>query len=212
MHTYDHSSTVQDTEKPRASYQEASDANSVDVAIIGAGPYGLSIAAHLVQMGIDHRIIGIPMDTWLNHMPKGMSLKSEGNASSLFDAKGTFSLGHYCAEHGIKYADMGVPVSLDVFTEYGLAFQKRLVPSLECKTLARLEQSPGGFHLVLDDHEEFTARCVIVATGISHFKHMPPELALLPPEVVSHSSQHRDLSCFKAEMLRSLEQEPLRSI
>ena len=43
-----------------------------EVLIIGAGPYGLSISAHLRGLGIDHLIVGRPMDTWRAHMPAGM--------------------------------------------------------------------------------------------------------------------------------------------
>jgi len=32
-----------------------------DVAIIGAGPYGLSIASHLQSLGIAFRIFGVPI-------------------------------------------------------------------------------------------------------------------------------------------------------
>lgn len=53
------------------------------VAIIGAGPYGLSIAAHLRAYGIPFRIFGAPLDSWRRHMPVGMMLKSDGFASSL---------------------------------------------------------------------------------------------------------------------------------
>jgi cation diffusion facilitator CzcD-associated flavoprotein CzcO len=53
-----------------------------DVAIVGAGPYGLSIAAHLHDRGIRYRIIGSPMQFWVSHMPDGMQLKSEGFAIS----------------------------------------------------------------------------------------------------------------------------------
>ena len=55
----------------------------VSTAIIGAGPYGLSIAAHFRRRGIPFRIFGRPMDSWLNHMPKGMKLKSDGFASNI---------------------------------------------------------------------------------------------------------------------------------
>ncbi|HEX9864173.1 MAG TPA: FAD-dependent monooxygenase, partial [Acidimicrobiia bacterium] len=57
----------------------------LEVAIIGAGPYGLSIAAHLSQRGVDYRLFGTPMHTWRNHMPEGMWLRSEGFASNLAD-------------------------------------------------------------------------------------------------------------------------------
>ena len=50
--------------------------DSCDVAVIGAGPYGLSLAAHLSAQNIPHRIFGKAMDTWSTQMPKGMLLKS----------------------------------------------------------------------------------------------------------------------------------------
>ena len=58
--------------------------DNCEVVVIGAGPYGLSVAAHLRSMGVAFRIFGSPMEFWLKHMPKGMHLKSEGFASSLF--------------------------------------------------------------------------------------------------------------------------------
>jgi 2-polyprenyl-6-methoxyphenol hydroxylase-like FAD-dependent oxidoreductase len=36
----------------------------VAVAIIGAGPYGLSLSAHLAARNIEHRIFGRPMLFW----------------------------------------------------------------------------------------------------------------------------------------------------
>jgi len=35
--------------------------SSIGVAIIGVGPYRLSLAAHLDQQKIDYRIVGKPM-------------------------------------------------------------------------------------------------------------------------------------------------------
>ena len=61
----------------------------VDVAIIGAGPYGLSLAAHLSAAGLSYRHFGVPMRLWRGAMPKGMYLKSQGFASNLSDPEGT---------------------------------------------------------------------------------------------------------------------------
>ena len=36
----------------------------VDVAVIGAGPYGLSLAAHLSAAGVNYRHFGVPMRLW----------------------------------------------------------------------------------------------------------------------------------------------------
>jgi thioredoxin reductase len=169
----------------------------IETAIIGAGPYGLSIAAHLRRRGIPFRIFGRPMDSWLAHMPKGMSLKSDGFASNISDPNGQLTLGKFCAEQGIEYSDSGIPVSLDTFTKYGLAFKERLVPQLEDKLVVGIERSSEGYLLQLDDGERAKARSVVLAVGITHFQHVPDGLMHLPPEFVSHSGCHRDPEQFR---------------
>jgi hypothetical protein len=169
----------------------------IDVAIIGAGPYGLSVAAHLKARGVDFRIFGGAMDTWLNHMPQGMRLKSEGLASSLFDPKSELSLADYCREKGLPYQDYGLPVPLSTFCSYGLEFQNRFVPNLENKLVTSVRRDSAGFQLDLDSGETVAARRVVMAIGLSYFKHMPPTLSGLPEELVTHSWKHSNLDRFK---------------
>jgi thioredoxin reductase len=169
----------------------------LETAIIGAGPYGLSIAAHFRSRGIPFRIFGRLMDSWRTHMPKGMCLKSDGFASNIYDPDGEFTLAHFCAERGIEYSDSGIPVSLDTFSAYGLAFKERKVPELEDKQVTSLERLPDGFRLKLDNGETVTARRVVLAVGITHFEHLPAELANLPAEFLSHSFRHHDLEQFR---------------
>jgi len=171
--------------------------NKCKIAIIGAGPYGLSIAAHLKNRGVEFRIFGHPMSTWQTQMPKGMRLKSEGFASSLYDGTDAFPLRKYSAERSLPYADIGLPVPLETFIDYGKEFQRRLVPELEQKLLVSLEQCAEGFRLGFDDGERFTAERVVMAVGICHFGYVPPELATLPGELVTHSSAHSDPSAFR---------------
>lgn len=171
--------------------------HKTDVAIVGAGPYGLSIAAHLRASGVEHRIFGFPMNFWAEHMPKGMLLKSEGFASNLYDPKGSFTLCRFCKESGIEYADVGIPVRLETFSAYGQAFQRRFAPDLQRKALRSLSRSPQGFLLQFDDGELLAAGKVVMATGLSHFQHIPQGLSHLPSDVVSHSSRHSDLERFK---------------
>ncbi len=168
-----------------------------EIAIIGAGPYGLSIAAHFRGSGIPFRIFGRPMDSWLSHMPKGMSLKSDGFASNISDPNGTLTLRRFCAERGIEYSDTTIPIRLDTFSAYGLTFKERMVPELEEKMVVSVERSADGFRLRLDDGEVFTARRVVMAVGITHFEYMPPALANLPVEYVSHSFRHSDPGKFR---------------
>ena len=168
----------------------------VDVAIIGAGPYGLSIAAHLKAYGLEFRIFGSPMNTWITRMPKGMRLKSEGFASSLYDPDSAFTLAAYCGREGLPYADRGLPVPLERFSSYGLAFQQKFVPELEDKLIVSVRRSSSGFEIGLQDGETVAARRVIMAVGLVHFARVPPLLSVFPPEFVTHSSRHSTLDGF----------------
>jgi len=163
----------------------------LDVAIVGAGPYGLSIAAHLRHLGIDHRIFGAAMAFWQQHMPPGMLLKSDGYSSDLSDPERRFTLEAFCRGEGIGYHPTHVPVAVETFIAYGRHFQAHAAPRVERKRLVRLAAGGGGAHLLdFDDGERVTARHVIVATGILPFARVPAELADLPAELASHSSRY----------------------
>jgi thioredoxin reductase len=169
----------------------------LETAIIGTGPYGLSIAAHFRRLGIPYRIFGRPMDSWLSHMPKGMMLKSDGFASNIYDPGAQFTLKQFCAERGITYSDMGTPVRLETFSDYGLAFRDRMVPDLEEKLVTSVDSGPKGYVLGLDTGETVTAKRVILAVGITHFGHIPANLQHLPCELLSHSFQQSDPQSFR---------------
>ncbi|MGD0568399.1 MAG: NAD(P)-binding domain-containing protein [Candidatus Sulfotelmatobacter sp.] len=168
-----------------------------DIVIVGTGPYGLSIAAHLRKLGLSFRIFGRPMDSWLAHMPKGMLLKSDGFASNISDPEGQLTLKKYCAERGIPYADTGIPVRLDTFSSYGLTFRERMVPELEEKMVVSIERSSEGYQLLLDDGERVLAGAVVLAVGITHFEHVPESLAHLPAEFLSHSGRYHEVEQFR---------------
>jgi thioredoxin reductase len=169
----------------------------VDVVIVGAGPYGLSIAAHLKAHSVDFRIFGQPMQMWREHMPKGMRLKSEGFASSLSDPDSSFTLEAYCNEKGIPYAHTGLPVPLDVFSSYGMEFQKRFVPELVQKQVESVSRSEGGFRVRLEDGSLISSRRVIIATGLTNYEYTPTVLAKLPEEFMTHSSRHHEVDKFQ---------------
>lgn len=170
-------------------------------AIIGAGPYGLSLAAHLAEARADFRIFGKPLTTWRDHMPKGMLLKSDGFASNLSSPDPQSTLKAWCAERGVDYDDCYLPVALSTFQAYSGWFQKRYVPSLEEQQVVSLTRSRRGFSLTLDTGETLEAGRVVLAVGINWFKNMPDVLAGLPDELVSHSYDHHDMARFAGKKL-----------
>jgi cation diffusion facilitator CzcD-associated flavoprotein CzcO len=180
-----------------SSQKAGSHQTMLTAAIIGAGPYGLSVAAHFRSRGITFRIFGRPMDSWRAHMPKGMLLKSDGFASNISDPDAQFTLGKFCTEQGIKYSDTGIPVRLDTFAKYGLAFKERMVPEVEDKLVTSVEHSSQGYLLQLDTGERVMARNVVLAVGITHFDYLPESLAHVPAEFLSHSSRHHDVEQFR---------------
>ena len=166
------------------------------VAVIGAGPYGLSIAAYLHDYGVNTSVFGIPLDTWRSHMPAGMLLKSDGFASNVYGPKAVGTLADYCRERGIPYHDTDIPVPLEVFGDYAVDFQRRFVPGLEEVLVAGLAREGKGFRLKLTDGQDVQADRVVCAVGISHFASTPKVLSELSPEVLSHSFDLHDLSGF----------------
>ena len=145
----------------------------VDVAIIGAGPYGLALAAHLRAAGVDYRHFGIPMRLWEAAMPKGMFLKSQGFASNLADPEGTHTLEAFCKATSRPYASYGLPVSLDTFVSYGHWFQSERGLAIEETLVSDIALRDGGFELTVGGVERVLARKVVVAIGVEHFAYVP---------------------------------------
>ena len=168
----------------------------VDVAVIGAGPYGLSVAAHLRAADVDYRHFGTPMHLWQAAMPKGMFLKSQGFASNLSDPAGTHTLEAFCQATGRPYASYGLPVPLDTFVSYGQWFQSELGLPVEEVLVTGLAPRDGGFELNVGGVERVLARKVVVAIGVEHFAYVPAPLSELPPALCTHSSAHADLAAF----------------
>jgi FAD-dependent urate hydroxylase len=173
----------------------------IEVAIVGAGPYGLSTAAHLRCHGLPFRIFGSPMESWRRSMPAGMYLKSEGRASNLSDPTGEYTLATHCRSRGLPYDDDRVPVPLATFCDYGLSFQQRLVPDVEDTRVVRLDHTPAGYLLETATGETLAAGVVVLAVGSSHFAHVPEQLAHLPRTLLSHTSERHDLTLFAGRHL-----------
>lgn len=165
-----------------------------DVTIVGAGPYGLSAAAHLKAKGLGVRVFGEPMEFWANTMPEGMLLRSPRVASNLSDPDAAFTLDAYQAASG---QEPSAPVSLKTFVEYGRWFQHQLGSSLEKTTVTQVTRQSGAYSLTLENGNVVRSRRVVVAAGIGPFCRKPSVFRDLAPEQVSHCYEGRKISELK---------------
>ena len=158
-----------------------------EVAVIGAGPYGLAVAAHLRGAGIETRVFGETMGFWQRNMPKGMKLRSPWGTSHIADPRGELSLDNYIRMNRVKRTE---PFPLEEFVRYGQWFQLQAAPDLDARRVELVDGVPGGFVLRLVDGERVIARRVVVALGLANQEYKPAEFADMPADLVSHSSEH----------------------
>ena len=170
--------------------------DSCEVAIVGAGPYGLAVAAHLRAANLPIRVFGKAMSFWRNNMPAGMLLRSPWIATHIAEPGGRYLLDDYYRKSG-----MDVPKLLPVknFIDYGVWFQQQVAPDLDTRTVIRVEQLDRGFRLVLEDRTSFFARRVVMATGLLGHEYRPEHFDGLPRDLVSHSCEHTESGRFRGK-------------
>lgn len=162
--------------------------SKTDIVIIGAGPYGLSLAAHLGAQNIEHRIFGRPMWFW-SQVAKGGSeryLKSFCFATNLSAPRPGFTLVDYNGPRGLETFD---PCSMANFTNYGQWFQQHNAPWVEPVDVVNVKRENPGFAVTLTSGERIIAAHVVVATGLSNFASTPSVLSSLPADLASHTSE-----------------------
>jgi thioredoxin reductase len=169
-----------------------------DVAIVGAGPYGMSAAAYLLQLkGLDVRLFGEPMSFWERYMPEGMFLRSPWEGSHFADPANRFTLDLYRTVNGNHH--LTDPVPLKNYIRYGHWFHQQAGLSSDRRKVVRIALAPDGYQLILDDGESLHARRVVVAGGILPFVHRPKLFEGLPTSLVTHTSEQRDFGKFRGK-------------
>ena len=112
--------------------------NDCDVAVIGAGPFGLAAAAHLKSANIETRVFGEPMSFWRHNMPQGMRLRSPWIASHIAHPENEHSLDAYAAVRGFAPHEQ---MLVDDFISYGCWFQQKVVPDVDTRKVRSVEQT-----------------------------------------------------------------------
>jgi FAD-dependent urate hydroxylase len=154
-----------------------------DVVIVGAGPYGLSAAAHLKASGSGVTVFGQPMEFWDSKMPDGMLLRSPRAASTISDPRSRWTIEAY-EEASKTEAVKRIP--RETFVSYGRWFHKQLGGDLDPRSVADVRHEDSVFKITLADGAILTSRKVVVAAGVGPFRKVPAQFADLPLKRASH--------------------------
>jgi len=164
--------------------------------IVGAGPFGLALAAAARAAAFDPVVCGRAMSFWREHMPRGMFLRSGPDWH--LDPAGVHTMEAFLVERGMA-ADRATPLSLDRYLDYVEWFRraKRIDPIAAAVVRLDTADRVGGprFVATLDDGHAIGADAVALAIGFQYFAHVPPRLAeILPAAFRSHTCDCVDLA------------------
>jgi lysine/ornithine N-monooxygenase len=172
-----------------------------DILIIGAGPFGLAMAAYARHLGLDHQLAGNPMEFWKMNMPRGMFLRSACDWH--LDPIGKDTVENFLSTQGLTAAQVE-PLSLEFYLRYAQWIQRQKGIEPLVAYIRRLDYSAKSarFQATTEDDQIINANHVVVAVGFKYFKHLPGEIVRhLPQGRVSHTcdlvtfSELRDKRC-----------------
>lgn len=178
--------------------QHAASTTTYDVVVMGAGPYGLSTAAHLQGCGLEVAVFGKPLQLWREHMPKGMLLRSFWWATSFSDPNRKYGIAQYFQATNQKPID---PLPAEIVIDYGIWFQKHIVPQTDETYVQTIERKEDQFEVTLADGRVIHSLAVVMAPGLYYYTYRPIEYDHFPSELVSHSSVHSSFENFAGKQI-----------
>jgi hypothetical protein len=144
-----------------------------DVAIVGAGPYGLAVAAACTAAGHAAVVFGPPMETW-RQMPAEMELRAAWREMALARAGRPGSLEEWCESVGVTPHE---PMTVTEFIAYATWFADRYVADHVAALVTSVESREDGSLSVHAGGAEWRVSDVVVAPGIGPFPHVPDVFA-----------------------------------
>jgi thioredoxin reductase len=160
--------------------------------IIGAGPFGLAVAADALHHRLSVRVIGKPMAFWRENMPSGMGLRSASDWH--LDPQDAYTIEVFLADRGLRPSDVE-PLAIELYLEYATWFQRQAGVVVEPVEVVRLDVASDGRFDVAFDHGTVRAHNVVIAIGLRYFAEVPQELqTIFPSGRLEHSCNFVDVS------------------
>ncbi len=161
----------------------------LDVAVVGAGPFGLSVAAHLAHRRV--RAFGEPMQTWRTRMPPDMRLRSDWEETSLSAPGDRGSIDVWARAAGEPREE---PIPLPTFLRYADWFRQTFVPELDPSDVAHVDRASGVFRVITAAGDEADARSIVLAVGVTPFPYAPPPFADAMGDGIGFAIDRQDYS------------------
>lgn len=160
----------------------------LDLAIIGAGPTGMSIAAHAESHGLNHAIFGEPWSFWYRHIIP-LPLRSPPATTNIDTPRSGFQFLDFARQFKLPEAKR---ISFSEFIAYAswFAAQHQLCPIRLAVQALRHEE---GIWLIQTPRGIVRAHHVVAAVGLNGM-HRQPAQALRHPRFYTAVS---DVKCFE---------------
>jgi FAD-dependent urate hydroxylase len=163
----------------------------LDVAVVGAGPFGMSIAAHLPHRKV--RVFGRPMETWRTRMPPDMLLRSDWEETSLSAPGDRGAIDLWARASGEPREE---PIPLQKFLRYADWFRETFVRESDPADVAHLDRVNTLFRVTTTAGDEVDARRVVVAVGVTPFPYAPPPFEAAMGDDVAFAIERQDYSAY----------------
>ncbi len=175
-----------------------------ELLVIGAGPYGLSVASYAKQASMDFYLIGKPMEFFEAHTPKPMVMATSYE-TAIKDPQRELTLRRYCTVKGIPIPEaQGQNPNFypprELFLDYAPWWIEEIGLTSDPRRVSTLSQLGGTFEATLEDGTKVGADRVVVATGMYPHRFIPPLYGQrIPREAYSHNTEVVDLESFASK-------------
>jgi lysine/ornithine N-monooxygenase len=171
----------------------------MDLIIIGAGPYGISLAAHASAHHLTYKLLGYPMHFWKNQMPQEMFIRTNPISIGLSDPQTEYTLERFSEETGVEIT---TPLPRPVFVDYAFWFAAKTNVAFTEEHVTRLQpldSNKDGYSVTTEAGQVYSAHNVIVATGLQHYAYIPEVFAGISSDLVSHTFGYNSFSSFSGK-------------
>jgi FAD-dependent urate hydroxylase len=158
---------------------------TTSLLVVGAGPYGLAVAARARERGIDTVIVGRPLGFWTDHMPTEMFLRS--GTDWHLDASGVHTFEAFVNDRRFLPSELD-PIPIRVFLEYATWFQTEKRLDVRAQFVSTLVKQGSQFLAGFEDGSQIIADHVVAAPGCGYFAQVPKWTDELSPGMCSHTS------------------------